>query len=188
MTQLTTEEIDHLQSANIAALVHCPESNLKLGSGICPVSSIGNVNLCVGTDGASSNDDLDILGEVRTANILDNFRSKIELGNLNKSVKSIDWIRTVTINAAKALRIDDKVGSVEIGKFADLVAIKINALPVYDIRYSLIMSGINPVTDLWVAGRPILRNDVVLGFDEKAVNKKAIEWGKKILETCDHHS
>ena len=63
MTQVNEKEIERVQEAQIAGLVHCPESNLKLGSGICPVSSLGTTNVCVGTDGASSNDDLDLLGE-----------------------------------------------------------------------------------------------------------------------------
>eukprot|EP00012_Vannella_robusta_P001273 CAMPEP_0206184002 /NCGR_PEP_ID=MMETSP0166-20121206/970_1 /ASSEMBLY_ACC=CAM_ASM_000260 /TAXON_ID=95228 /ORGANISM="Vannella robusta, Strain DIVA3 518/3/11/1/6" /LENGTH=130 /DNA_ID=CAMNT_0053598957 /DNA_START=208 /DNA_END=597 /DNA_ORIENTATION=- len=130
MTQLSEEEIQKLQGTKIAGIVHCPESNLKLGSGICPVSSLGDINVCIGTDGASSNDDLDIIGETRTAFLVDNYRSQIKLGGLDKSKNSSDWLNSLTINAAKALRIADRVGSLEKGKEADVIAIKVNALPV----------------------------------------------------------
>jgi len=183
MTELTEEEIQKLEETKIAALVHCPESNLKLGSGICPVSSLGNINVCIGTDGASSNDDLDIIGETRTAYLVDNYRSQVKLGGLDKSKTSSDWIKMMTINAAKALRISDKVGSLEKGKEADVVAIKVNALPVYNIQNTLVMSGTNPVTDVWVAGRSLMRAGVLADFDEDAVNQTAIEWGEKIKKS-----
>ena len=182
MTQVNEKEIERVQEAQIAGLVHCPESNLKLGSGICPVSSLGTTNVCVGTDGASSNDDLDLLGEMRTACLLDNMRSQMQLGSLQKSVNTKEWIRTVTINGAKALKIDNIVGSLEKGKDADFIAIKINALPVYDVQYTLVLSGTNPVTDVWVGGNSLLRDGEVLVIDEKKVNENAIAWGEKIKQ------
>lgn len=169
-----------MEETNIAGLVHCPESNLKLGSGICPVSSLGKVNVCVGTDGASSNDDLDMIGELRTASLVDNYRSVTVLGHLNRSLSMVDWLRAGTINGAKALKIDHLVGSLEKGKEADFISIKINALPVYSVRNTVLMSGNNEVTNVWVAGKPLLREGVITVLDEDRVNQTAIQWGENI--------
>ena len=184
MTQLIPEEIKSMEDNNIGAVVHCPESNLKLGSGLCPVSSLGTVNVCIGTDGASSNDDLDLFGEIRTANLLDNYRSTVQLGGLDKAIKTKQWIEIATINAAKALRIDKHVGSLEVGKQADLIAVKVNALPVYDIQYTLVMSN-NSVTDVWVAGKPLMREQKILVLDEDDVNKRTELWGNQIKATLE---
>ena len=131
MTELDEFEIERIAEAGVN-VAHCPESNLKLGSGICPVASLleKGVNLCLGTDGAASNNDLDMLGEMRTAAIL----AKGSSGNAS-ACNARQAIEMATINGARALGMADRIGSIEVGKCADLIAINLaslNTQPLYD--------------------------------------------------------
>src|SRR5690606_34999526 len=119
MTQLTSEEIA-LAAESGVTVVHCPESNLKLASGFCPVARLvrAGARVILGTDGAASNNDLDMLGEMRTAALL----AKGVSGDA-ATLPAADALRMATLDAARALRIDHLVGSIEAGKRADLVAV-----------------------------------------------------------------
>ena len=124
MTQLTEQEIALYAQAG-AHVVHCPESNLKLASGFCPVQQLldAGVNVSLGTDGAASNNDLDMFGEMRTAALLaKGVAQRADAG------KAESILRMATINAARALGLENQVGSIEKNKAADLVAIDINQL------------------------------------------------------------
>jgi 5-methylthioadenosine/S-adenosylhomocysteine deaminase len=160
--------------------VHCPESNLKLASGISPIESLlsAGVNCALGTDGAASNNDLNLLGEMRTAALL----AKNATGA--SALPAVTALRMATINGAKALGLDSEIGSLEVGKSADVIAIDLSqpeTQPVYNpvsqIVYACARSQINHV---WVAGKQLLRNRVPLTMDAENILQRAQTWGKKI--------
>jgi 5-methylthioadenosine/S-adenosylhomocysteine deaminase len=180
MTQLLGGEIESLGKVG-ANVVHCPESNLKLASGFCPVQAlaIAGVNVALGTDGAASNNDLDMLGELRTAALL----AKAVSGNAT-ALPAHAALEMATINGAKALGLDDKIGSIKTGKAADLVAIDLSSLscqPVYDPISQIVYTATREqVTDVWVAGKRLLNNRKLTTLDEGRVLHKAHAWRDKI--------
>lgn len=180
MTQLTDDEIDTYATAG-AHVVHCPESNLKLASGFCPVDKLLNagVNVALGTDGAASNNDLDMFGEMRTAALIGK-----AIANNASAVPAETVLRMATINGAKALGLDEKIGSLETGKAADIIAIKLKGVetePLYDPVSQLVYSaGREHVTDVWVAGQHILKNRQLTTLDEKQILANARQWQAKL--------
>ena len=130
-----------LLSAHKASVVHCPRSNLKLGSGIAPVQRMldAGVNVCLGTDGASSNNNLDMLDELRTAALL----GPLATGDA-QSVNAVTAVEMATINGARALGLEKEVGSVEIGKCADVIAVDLNRVetqPLNNLYSSLVYAA-----------------------------------------------
>jgi len=182
MTQLNNEEIQ-LMAENNASVVHCPESNLKLASGFCPVQRLwsAGVNVALGTDGAASNNDLDMLGEMRTAALL----AKAVAQDAS-ALPAHDALRMATINGAKALGMEDTIGSLEAGKSADIVAIDINNIetqPIYHIISQLVYSTTrNQVNNVWVAGKQLLKDKVLTTIDHGSVIAKTVEWQEKIKQ------
>jgi 5-methylthioadenosine/S-adenosylhomocysteine deaminase len=131
MTQLTDDEI-RLCAETGVQVAHCPESNLKLASGFCPVARLleAGVNVALGTDGAASNNDLDLLGEMRTAALV----GKAVAGNAS-ALPAHTALRMATLNGARALGLGDEIGSLEKNKWADLCAIELDTLetqPLYN--------------------------------------------------------
>ena len=181
MTQLTDEEIEMLATNN-ANVVHCPESNLKLASGFCPLHKLlaAGVNVALGTDGTASNNDLDMIGEMRTAALL----AKTVANNAS-AAPAHDILRMATINGAKALGLDNEIGSLEKGKSADIVAINMNTLetqPMYNVVSQLVYSTTrDQVSNVWVAGQQLLKNRVLITMDEQEILKKAHSWQQKII-------
>ena len=180
MTQLLDGEIDILAERGVN-VVHCPESNLKLASGSCPVSKLqeAGVNVSLGTDGASSNNDLDMIGEMRTASLLAKGVSESPV-----SMNAHDTISTATRNGAKAIGLDHIIGSVEAGKQADLVAIDLSqpaTQPVYHPLNQLVYSATrDQVSDVWIAGNQVLENRQLTTMDEERILAVANEWKEKI--------
>ena len=180
MTQLTDEEIEMLATSN-ASVAHCPESNLKLASGYCPVHKLSQagVNVALGTDGVASNNDLDLIGEMRTAALL----AKTVADNAS-AVPAHEVLRMATINGAKALGLDNEIGSLEKGKSADIVAINMNTLetqPMYNVASQLVYStSREQVSNVWVAGQQLLKNRVLMTLDENEIMDKAKSWQQKI--------
>jgi len=179
-TQLEQDEIELLAEQQ-AHVVHCPESNLKLASGFCPVDKLlkAGVNVALGTDGAASNNDLDMLGEMRTAALL----SKGITGDAS-SVPAHQALRMATLNGAKALGIDDVTGSLEIGKSADIVALDMQTLetmPMYDpISQIVYATSRDKVTDVWVAGEHLLKSRALTRIDIHELMAKVTAWRKKV--------
>ena len=180
MTQVDANDFSILQKTR-PSIVHCPESNMKLVSGACPVAKLANrgVNIALGTDGAASNNDLDMFGEMRSAAFL----GKITAHD-PKAVPAEQVLKMATINGAKALGIDHLTGSLTPGKSADFIAIDLNQIetqplyhPVSQIVYA---TPRNQVTDVWVAGKQLLKNRQLLTLDEKELLNKAQTWRKKI--------
>jgi len=180
MTQLTPDEIPRLADAGVH-VVHCPESNLKLASGFCPVQQLheAGVNLCLGTDGAASNNDLDMFAEMRSAALL----AKAVAGDAS-AMPAESILRMATINAARALGMDDEIGSLETGKSADIIAVDLGALetqPVYHPASQLVYAaGRDQVTDVWVAGRHLLKQGELTTLDTHTLLAKARQWQQRL--------
>ena len=180
MTQLTDEEIT-LVAETGTHVVHCPESNLKLASGFAPVEKLrqAGINVALGTDGAASNNDLDMIGEARTAAFLAKGVS-LEADAL----PAADVLKMATLNGAKALGRDEDIGSLEIGKQADMVAIDLNRLetqPVYDPVAQLVYAATrDQVTHSWVGGRCLMNHRQLTTLNEALILKNAQQWQQTI--------
>lgn len=150
----------HLEAKEIEMLAehgchvaHCPASNLKLASGIARVFDLmqNGVNIGIGSDGPASNNRMDMFSEMRLAALL----AKGVSGNA-AALPAKKALEMATLDAAKALGLDDKIGSIDIGKFADLTAVKIadpETLPCFDpVSHLVYVAGREHVTHTWVAG------------------------------------
>jgi 5-methylthioadenosine/S-adenosylhomocysteine deaminase len=182
MTQLTDADVQQVATAG-AHVLHCPESNLKLASGFCPVQKLmdAGVNVALGTDGAASNNDLDMFGELRTAALL----AKAVAGDAT-ALPAAHALRMATLNGAIALGLADEIGSLEIGKSADVVAVRmddIESAPLYDpISQLVYATGRNQVTDVWIAGQQVLKERRLTTIDKGELCAKAREWSARIRE------
>ncbi len=180
MTQLEAEEIARLAERGVH-VVHCPQSNLKLASGICPVRDLlaAGVNVALGTDGAASNNDLDMLGELRTAALL----AKGGSGDAT-AVPAEQALAMATLHGARALGLDDEIGSLRPGKAADVIAIDLDrteTTPHYDPASAIVYSaGREAVTHVWVAGRPLLHQRRLTTLDEADLRCRARDWAARI--------
>ncbi len=180
MTQVTEGEIAACASAGVS-VVHCPESNLKLASGFCPAERFrrAGVNLAIGTDGCASNNDLDMFGEMRTA------------AQLAKAVAqdaaafdAAFALRAATLNGAKAIGLEAKIGSIEVGKQADLAAVRLSDLetqPLFHIVSQLVYAcNRQQVTDVWIAGRRKLAARELPDMDTVAILARTRAWRERI--------
>ncbi len=180
MTQLLPEEIKTLAQDNVS-VVHCPESNLKLASGFCPVHALvqAGVNVALGTDGAASNNSLDMLEEMHIAALL----AKGASGEAT-AVPAHTALRMATLNGARTLGIDGRTGSLTAGKAADIAAIDLSAIssqPVYEPVSQIVYATTrNQVSDVWVNGKHLLAKYRLTGMDEAALRDKAQAWHDKI--------
>ncbi len=180
MTQLTDAEIAHY-AASGGHIVHCPESNLKLASGFCPVQKLldAGINVALGSDSAASNNDLDLLGEMRTAALL----AKGVAANA-AALPAMMALRMATINGAKALGLEQQIGSLEPGKAADITVIDMGVLavqPIYQVVSQLVYaSSREQVSDLWVAGRQLLHQGKLLTLDSEEIMARAAVWRERI--------
>lgn len=180
MTELNEFEIERIAEAGVN-VAHCPESNLKLASGICPLATLldKGINVCLGTDGAASNNDLDMFGEMRTAAML----AKGSSGDAS-ACNARQTIEMATINGARALGMADRIGSIEVGKCADLIAVDLAALntqPVYDPVAQIVYAAASrQVSDVWIDGVAQLRNHEFCNLDANEIIAAAASWAKKI--------
>jgi len=181
MTQLLGEEMAALATAN-ASVAHCPASNLKLASGFCEVSKLAKsgVNVALGTDGAASNNNLDMLEELHLAAVLAK-----GVANDATAVPAAQALRMATLNGARALGLDAETGSLVAGKRADIAAIDlsgIDTLPLYDPLSQIVYAANrNDVTDVWVNGRRLLASRRLLTLDPAALAASAKAWRDKIF-------
>ncbi|MBI2799053.1 MAG: TRZ/ATZ family hydrolase [Gammaproteobacteria bacterium] len=176
MTQLSTAEIEQVARSGIS-VAHCPESNLKLASGLCPVGALiaAGANCALGTDGAASNNDLDLLSEMRTAALLAK-----AVANDPCAVPAATALQMATLNGARALGLEHEIGSLKAGKQADLVALDLSdprLHPLYDpISQLVYATQREAVTDVWVAGRHVVQRGVVAGIDVEQLRSTTIRW------------
>lgn len=180
MTQLSDEDIQLIAKTG-THIIHCPESNLKLASGFCPIAKCikAGINVALGTDGAASNNDLDMFGEMRTAALL----AKGVSGDAS-AVPAFTALKMATINGAKALGIENITGSLSIGKAADVIAIDLEQLetqPLYDpISQIVYAANRQQVTDVWVSGKQLLKQRNLTTINMDTLKTKIAEWQERL--------
>jgi 5-methylthioadenosine/S-adenosylhomocysteine deaminase len=179
------EEIDQLKSHG-CSVAHSVSSNLKLASGMAPIQAMLNagVNVGLGTDGAASNNRQDMFAEIRTAALV--------AKGLNNDVSSIPaWqaLEMATINGAKALGLENQIGSIEVGKLADLTAVKlsdIEALPCFDpLSHLVYVAGRENVSHVWVGGdlrfeRSDMQAGVYANIEPNELKEIVLKWQPKL--------
>ncbi len=184
MTQLTDADMDRVARAGVHVL-HCPASNLKLASGICPVAALDarGVNIAIGTDGAASNNTLDMFAEMRLAALL----AKGASGD-PEAVPAARALSMATLNGARALGLDDQIGSLEAGKQADVVAVALDAIetqPVHHVISHLVYAcNRSQVGKVWVAGRPVYEAGAPVHLNKADVMEQARDWGRRLRKTA----
>ena len=180
MTQLNDDDMDII-AATGASVVHCPESNLKLASGLCPVQALldRGINVALGTDSAASNNDLDLFGEMRTAALI----AKVAAGNA-AAVDAHTALHMATLGGAKALGLENCIGSLEPGKAADLIAVKLSdveSAPVHHLASQLVYSASgHRVSHSWVNGKLLMRDRQLLTLSHNDILAKAQQWEAKL--------
>lgn len=178
----------HLEDAEIellaregASVAHCPSSNLKLASGIAPLAALRarGVNVGLGTDGAASNNRLDLFTEMRTAALLAKAAAQDA-----RVVSASEALRMATIDAARALGLEREIGSIAPGKWADLAAVELSeveALPCFDpVSHLVYAAGRENVSHVWVGGEMRLAARRLTGIDEGSLREKARWWQRKL--------
>ncbi len=174
---LSDGEIELLAKKGVS-VAHCPVSNLKLGSGIARVADLlkAGVNVCLGTDGAASNNSLNMLEEMKFAVLLQKIRSGVD------SISTGDFLRMATENGYKAYGI--KGGRIETGYLADIAILEksFSYTPLYNPVYSIVYSSCGfEVRDLIVNGEVVMRNRDVLTMDEEEVIDEAERRGFNLV-------
>jgi 5-methylthioadenosine/S-adenosylhomocysteine deaminase len=183
---LEPAEIALLASEN-ASVAHCPSSNLKLGSGIAPIKEMlaKGINIGIGTDGAASNNRLDLLSEIRLAALLaKGASSDASVMNAYQS------LHAATLGGAKALGLDHEIGSIVAGKSADFCAVSLDdpiLAPCYSpASHMVYVAGRENVSHVWVAGKMMLENHTLCGFMKKDLEKIASVWQTRICPRATH--
>ncbi|MDY4067817.1 amidohydrolase family protein, partial [Bullifex sp.] len=174
-------ELEILKKKNVS-VVHNPSSNCKLASGICPISHYKQmgINVALGTDGASSNNNLSMIKEMRLAAMLSTVSTMKPA-----SITPYEILEMATINGAKALGLADKIGTLEVGKDADIVLINKNIAemtPLNNIFSALVFSMPDRAVDsVYCQGKQLLEDGKLLTIDEEDVIKKINKQWEDIL-------
>ena len=180
MTQLRDDEIELLARHGVQ-VAHCPESNMKLASGVCRVHDLraAGINVALGTDGAASNNDLDMLQEVRSATLL----SKAHTGDAT-SLTAQECLEMMTLSGARFFGLEEEIGSLEPGKLADITAIDLSGptfQPLYDPVSQLIYTATGrDVTHVWINGRQVLKARELQPRDTGSILASTRAWQEKI--------
>jgi 5-methylthioadenosine/S-adenosylhomocysteine deaminase len=177
MVKLDSADVDRVAAAG-ASVVHCPQSNLKLGSGLCPVPLFKDrgVNVALGSGGVSNND---LLAELRSAALLASsmFPTATPVG-------AHEWLQTATLNGARALGMAEAIGSLLPGKWADICCIDLarpNTQPTYDPAAQIVFAASREqISDVWVAGRMLVRDRELTHLDTTSVLSRAEAWRERI--------
>jgi 5-methylthioadenosine/S-adenosylhomocysteine deaminase len=177
---LDEPDID-LLAAHGCNVVHCPASNMKLASGIAPVTTLlaRGINVALGTDGAASNNRLDVLGEMRLASLL----AKVATGDA-AALPAAEALRMATLGGAQALGLADEIGTLAPGKQADMVALDLGSIdsqPVYDpVSHLVNVAARSDVTHAWVAGSAVMTERRLCSIDEAALLARARTWQSRL--------
>jgi 5-methylthioadenosine/S-adenosylhomocysteine deaminase len=177
---LRAADID-LLAAQSCQVVHCPTSNLKLANGIAPVAALKaqGVNVALGSDGAASNNRLDILGEARLAALI----AKTATGDAG-ALPAACVLRMATLDGAAALGLERDIGSLEPGKNADAIAVNLGALehaPCYDpVSHLVHVVGRDQVSDVWVAGERIVADGALTRLDTQDLAARVRFWHDRL--------
>ena len=184
-TELSDADIDSLAEAG-SHIVHCPESNLKLASGFCEVAKLSKagINVALGTDGCASNNDLDMISEMRTAALLAKGVAKDA-----SALPAHQALEMATINGARALGLEAMIGSLEVGKYADMTAIDLdtlNSTPIYNpISQIVYATQASQVSHVWCSGQQLLKDGEFTGLDVRAIKSASAQWQAKLSTTSD---
>ena len=155
---------------------------MKLASGTCPVEKLKamGLNIALGTDGAASNNDLDMISEMRTASFL----AKLSTQN-PEALSAYQVLQMATLHGARAIGMDKTIGSLVAGKSADFIAINLDEIetqPLYHPHSQIVYAASrHQVTDVWVMGKQLLKNRQLTTLDEAELKEKAKYWREKIL-------
>jgi 5-methylthioadenosine/S-adenosylhomocysteine deaminase len=180
MTDVGRQDIELLAQTG-AHVVHCPHSNMKLASGTCPVSDLleAGVNVALGSDGAASNNRLNLFGEMHSAALLAKLR-----GADPALLNACQTLQMATLGGARALGLDEQIGSIRTGKFADLIAVDLSGpatQPVYNVASQLVYACCgSEVTHSWVAGQALLRERELLTLDLADTLGRVDAWRARI--------
>ena len=180
MIHLTEEEIE-LTGNQGCSVAHCPSSNLKLANGYSPVSALlrQGVNVGLGTDGAASNNRLDMFEEMRLTALLAKGQS-----NRADELPAYQALQMATLNGAKALGLGDRIGSLVKGKMADITAVDLSApelSPCYDpVSHLVYSAGREHVSHVWVDGKILVKEGRLTTLNEQEILAKALFWEDRI--------
>ena len=183
---LSDDEIAQFAAANVS-VAHCPRSNLKLADGIAPVAAMqrAGINVALGTDGAASNNTLDLLAEMRTAALL----GKVAADDAS-AIPAARALTMATLDGARSLGLDDSIGSIECGKWADLCCIDLQQLhsqPLYDpVSQIVYTASAAQVSDVWVAGRHLVDAGELTGVDVDDLLGRTAEWQQRIASGMEN--
>jgi 5-methylthioadenosine/S-adenosylhomocysteine deaminase len=164
-----------------ASISHCPESNLKIGAGIARIPDLlkAGVNLGLGTDGAASNNDLDMWGEMHTAALIHKGAALDPT-----AVPALQVLQMATIGGARALHMDHLIGSLEPGKRADLCILSLDGLnltPVYDLISHLVYAAhASDVESVFIDGQMVMQDRRLLTIDREEVRQKALRVAEQV--------
>ena len=184
-TELSSEDIDSLAEAG-SHIAHCPESNLKLASGFCEVAKLrkAGINVALGTDGCASNNDLDMISEMRTAALL--AKGVAQDASVLPAQQVLEM---ATINGARALGLDPMIGSLEVGKYADITAIdldSLNSTPLYNpISQIVYATQASQVSHVWCSGQQLLKDGEFTGLDIQSIKSASTQWQAKLAAASD---
>ena len=162
-------------------IAHCPSSNLKLASGFAPIQAmtVRGLNIGIGTDGAASNNKLDMFAELRLAALLAK-----GVANDAAALPAHTALRMATLNGARALGLDQKIGSLLTGKCADIIAVELtqlNTVPCFDPVANLVYSaGRELVSHVWVNGELLVDDHQFTRLDERSLKISANIWQNRI--------
>jgi 5-methylthioadenosine/S-adenosylhomocysteine deaminase len=182
---MTDTEVARIAESGVN-IAHCPRSNLKLASGIAPIARYrsAGINVAIGTDGAASNNVLDVLSEIRLAALLAKATSDDAA-----AVSAAEALRMGTLDGAKALGLAHAIGSIEAGKWADLACVNLvtlNSQPMYDVGSQLVYTAnASQVTDVWVAGKHQLDNGKLAHINTDRLSERSNEWRDRIRATSE---
>lgn len=174
------EDIDILKK-NKVNVAHNPGSNLKLASGIAPVSKMleKGINVCLGTDGAASNNNLDMFEEIRTATYLQKVYT-----NDPTALAVDDVLKMATVNGAKALGISN-LGTIEIGMKADCIILNTDKpyyYPKYNMKSAIVYSGsASDVETVIIDGKIVMENNKILTLDEEKIFYEVQRLSKDLI-------
>lgn len=182
LTCVNDDDIRLLADFNCHA-IHCPESNMKLASGFSPVQKMldAGINVALGTDGAASNNTLNLFSEMRSAALL----AKALTGDA-AALPDSRVLEMATRNGARAMGLDRELGSLEINKLADVIAVDLSAVeqqPVYDPVSQLVYTQVGgAVTHSWINGRQVMDNRRLTTLNIDEVVERARHWRDRIGE------
>jgi 5-methylthioadenosine/S-adenosylhomocysteine deaminase len=182
---MTDDELDVFAASGVN-VAHCPRSNLKLASGIAPIAKYREkgLNVAIGTDGAASNNTLDMLSEMRMAALL----AKGSTSDAT-AISAVQALKMATLDGAAALGLAGETGSIEAGKWADLACVDLSPIhsqPVYDPVSQLVYTArADQVTDVWIAGRHQLDNGRLTQVDTSNLLQRSNEWRDRFAASAN---